>query len=169
MRADIVAALLHSPQIVFFDEPTIGVDVVGKEIIRNFIRELNETEQITMIFTTHDMQDIVKTCHRLIIIDKGSKIYDGTIKNVREVYGTTRQIEVEFFEKTRVEPIQNVEIEVVGELDGRKMRLTFDNQTVKIDELMQELLTQYEIKDMNVTEPEIECLIRKIYGEERTL
>ncbi|MDE6674977.1 MAG: ATP-binding cassette domain-containing protein, partial [Acetatifactor sp.] len=69
MRADIVAALLHSPQIVFFDEPTIGVDVVGKETIRNFICELNARDRVTMLFTTHDMQDIEKTCKRLIIID----------------------------------------------------------------------------------------------------
>ena len=73
MRADIVAALLHSPEIVFFDEPTIGVDVVGKETIRDFIRELNEEDGVTMIFTTHDMQDIEKTCKRLIIIDEGSR------------------------------------------------------------------------------------------------
>ena len=73
MRADIVAALLHSPKVVFFDEPTIGVDVMGKEAIRNFIRELNDTDHVTMIFTTHDMQDIEKTCKRLIIIDKGKK------------------------------------------------------------------------------------------------
>lgn len=166
MRADIVAALLHSPQIVFFDEPTIGVDVVGKEMIRKFIRELNEREQITMIFTTHDMEDIVKTCNRIIIIDKGTKIYDGSIERIREVYGTTRQLDVEFFEKREIPPIHHVHIDTLDELDGRKMRFTFDNQEVKIDELMQYLLTHYQIKDINVTEPEIESLIRKIYSGE---
>ena len=73
MRADIVAALLHSPRIVFFDEPTIGVDVAGKEKIREFIRELNSRDKVTMLFTTHDMQDIEKTCKRLIIIDRDRK------------------------------------------------------------------------------------------------
>ena len=86
MRADIVAALLHSPQIVFFDEPTIGVDVLGKETIREFIRELNAQDEVTMLFTTHDMQDIEKTCKRLIIIDKGAKMYDGTLQEIREKY-----------------------------------------------------------------------------------
>ena len=166
MRADIVAALLHSPKIVFFDEPTIGVDVVGKEMIRKFIRELNEKEQVTMIFTTHDMQDIEKTCNRLIIIDKGLKVYDGSIENIREVYGTTRQLDVEFQEKVAVKPIENVVIQELNELDGRKMRFIFENKQVKIDALMNELLTQYNIKDINVAEPDIESLIRKIYTEE---
>ena len=70
MKGDIAAALMHSPQIVFFDEPTIGLDVVAKEKIREFIRKLNQTEQTTMIFTTHDMQDIEQVCKRLIIIDE---------------------------------------------------------------------------------------------------
>ncbi len=166
MRADIVAALLHSPKIVFFDEPTIGVDVVGKEMIRKFIRELNEQEQITMIFTTHDMQDIVKTCKRLIIIDKGSKVYDGSIENIREIYGTTRQLDVEFQEKVAIAPIENVVIQELRELDGRKMRFIFENKHVKIDQLMHQLLTHHSIKDINVTEPEIESLIQKIYTEE---
>lgn len=96
MRADIVAALLHSPQIVFFDEPTIGVDVVGKDRIRQFMKELNEQDNITMIFTTHDMQDIEKTCNYSIIIDQGNKIYDDSIYQLRELYGTFCQVEVEF-------------------------------------------------------------------------
>jgi len=87
MRADIVAALLHSPKIVFFDEPTIGVDVVGKERIRDFITELNKTDKITMIFTTHDMQDIEKTCNRLIIIDKGASFMTAVLMKLKNASG----------------------------------------------------------------------------------
>lgn len=163
MRADIVAALLHSPRIVFFDEPTIGVDVVGKETIRQFIRELNERDNITMIFTTHDMQDIEKVCDRLIIIDKGSKVYDGELSGVRERFGTTRQLDVEFVQECQVKPMEHVEI---VELDGRKKRFVFENRDVKIDELMNELLANYGIRDINISEPEIESLIRKIYNGE---
>ena len=105
MRADIVAALLHSPKIVFFDEPTIGLDVVGKERIREFIRYLNEKQGITMIFTTHDMQDIEKTCNRLIIIDKGEKIYDDSLAGIKEKYGILREIDVEFAGDFDIEPI----------------------------------------------------------------
>lgn len=174
MRADIVAALLHSPKIVFFDEPTIGVDVVGKEKIRGFIKELNTEDKVSMIFTTHDMQDIEKTCNRLIIIDKGSKVYDGSIQNIREQYGTTRQLDVEFSEcydisnmKDSMRDImKNVEIKELGELEGRKKRFIFENTQVQIDELMNHLLQNYGIKDINVSEPEIERIIGKIYGGE---
>ncbi len=163
MRADIVAALLHSPKIVFFDEPTIGVDVVGKETIRQFIRELNEKDNVTMIFTTHDMQDIEKVCDRLIIIDKGAKVYDGELNGIREKFGTTRQLDVEFMQKYEIAPITNVDI---VELDERKKRFIFENRDVKIDELMNELLTKYGVRDINISEPEIESLIRKIYNGE---
>ncbi|MBP3610742.1 MAG: ATP-binding cassette domain-containing protein [Lachnospiraceae bacterium] len=163
MRADIVAALLHSPKIVFFDEPTIGVDVAGKETIRQFIRELNEKDNITMIFTTHDMQDIEKVCDRLIIIDEGTKVYDGELMGIRERFGTTRQLDVEFVQECSVEPIEKVEI---LELDQRKKRFIFENRDVKIDELMNELLAKYSIRDINISEPEIERLIRRIYQGE---
>lgn len=166
MRADIVAALLHSPKIVFFDEPTIGVDVVGKETIRNFICELNERDKVTMIFTTHDMQDIEKTCKRLVIIDKGSKVYDGSLSGIRDTYGTTRQLDVEFATDCTVAPIDKVEIIETDAPGGRKKRFLFENREVQIDSLMSTLLTSYHIRDLTVSEPEIEGLIRKIYNGE---
>lgn len=170
MRADIVAALLHSPKIVFFDEPTIGVDVVGKEKIRSFIKELNAEDKVTMIFTTHDMQDIEKTCNRLIIIDKGSKVYDGSIQGIKEQYGTTRKLQVEFNENYDIllsaNSMKNIQIKNVADSEGRKRQFIFDNTDVQIDELMNHLLQNYSIKDINISEPEIEEIIGKIYGGE---
>ena len=166
MRADIVAALLHSPEIVFFDEPTIGVDVVGKETIRNFIKELNQEDKVTMLFTTHDMQDIEKVCEKLIVIDKGEKIYDGSLLGIREKYGTTRQLDVEFAGIEQVVPIANVEMVELDELDGRKKRFVFENKQVQINELMNYLLQNYRVKDISISEPEIESIIRKIYNGE---
>ncbi|MGN0603875.1 MAG: ATP-binding cassette domain-containing protein [Oscillospiraceae bacterium] len=163
MRADIVAALIHSPEIVFFDEPTIGVDVVGKETIRSFIRELNEQDNVTMIFTTHDMQDIEKTCKRLIIIDEGAKVYDGTLSGIREKYGTSRQLDVEFGSKEDIAPIDNVEI---VELENNKKRFVFENKDVHINKLMNHLLSNYNVRDINISEPEIESIIRRIYNKE---
>lgn len=163
MRADIVAALLHSPEIVFFDEPTIGVDVVGKETIRSFIRELNEQDNVTMLFTTHDMQDIEKVCERLLVIDKGEKIYDGSLYGIREQYGTTRQLDVEFADVPVIAPIENVE---VTPLDGRKLRFSFENRRVQINDLMNYLLQNYAVRDISISEPEIEGIIRKIYNGE---
>lgn len=163
MRADIVAALLHSPKIVFFDEPTIGVDVTGKERIRSFIRELNRQDNVTMLFTTHDMQDIEKTCDRLVIIDQGSKVYDGTLQGIRERYGTTRQLDVEFAGEEKITPIDKVEI---TDLEHNKKRFVFENRDVRINELMNNLLSNYSVRDVNISEPEIESIIRKIYSGE---
>lgn len=166
MRADIVAALLHSPKIIFFDEPTIGVDVMGKEIIRNFIRELNAEDNVTMLFTTHDMQDIEKTCKRLLILDQGEKVYDGSLMGIREKYATTRQLDVEFNLLQDIEPIDHVEIQEPDETDRRKKRFVFESQHVKINDLMNEILTRYDVRDINISEPEIESIIRKIYNGE---
>ena len=164
MRADIAAALLHSPEIVFFDEPTIGVDVVGKENIRNFIRELNAEDGVTMLFTTHDMQDIEKTCNRLIIINKGSKIYDGTLEGIRKLHGSSRQLDVFFMNDETVSAIPDVEIE---EVDKRHSQLIFDGKKVHINDLMSHLLSTYNVKDINIAEPDIDSIIRKIYSRER--
>ena len=166
MRADIAAALLHSPEIVFFDEPTIGVDVVGKQVIREFIRELGEREQVTMIFTTHDMQDIEKTCERLIIIDQGSKVYDGSIHGIREKYGTTRQLDVEFNFDCEIRPIEHVTVQPLNEEGHIKKRFIFEQGTVQINELMNDLLSGYSVRDINITEPGIDDVICRIYGRE---
>lgn len=163
MRSDIVASLLHSPEIVFFDEPTIGVDIIGKETIRSFIKELNEQDKVTMIFTTHDMQDIEQTCKRIIIIDKGSLMYDGSLQEIRSKYGTTRRLIAEFNEETSVAPIKNV---IIEDLKDRKASFTFDNNIVDVNKLMHEVLEKYSVHDVTVAEPEIESIIQKIYKGE---
>ena len=163
MRSDIVASLLHSPEIVFFDEPTIGVDIIGKETIRSFIKELNEQDKVTMIFTTHDMQDIEQTCKRIIIIDKGSLMYDGSLQEIRSKYGTTRRLIAEFNEDTAVAPIKNV---IIEDLKDRKASFTFDNNVVDVNKLMHEVLEKYSVHDVTVAEPEIESIIQKIYKGE---
>ncbi|MCQ2585825.1 MAG: ATP-binding cassette domain-containing protein [Treponema sp.] len=163
MRADIVASLLHSPEIVFFDEPTIGVDIIGKETIRNFIRELNQQDKVTMIFTTHDMQDIEQTCKRLIIIDKGSLMFDGSLQEIRNKFGTTRRLIAEFNEETNISPINNV---VIEDMKDRKVSFTFDNNIVDVNKLMKEILGNYSVHDITVEEPEIESIIQKMYNKE---
>lgn len=162
MRADIAAALLHSPKIVFFDEPTIGIDVVGKEKIRSFIKELNKTDNVTMIFTTHDMQDIEKTCERLIIIDDGRKLYDGSLENIKSSYVSSRIMEVEFEELPERINISDVK---VCDVENNRMKklITFDTGSVSVNVLMSELLDNYNIKDISVKEPEIDAIIRDIY------
>lgn len=144
MRGDIVAALLHSPEIVFLDEPTIGLDVVAKEKIREFIRYINEKEKTTIIFTTHDMQDIEKVCDRLIIIDKGKKIYDGSIEQIKNKYANFKTIEI---------LLENDE----------KETQTFDLNVAPMHTVMENLFAQKNIKDISICEPEIDGIIRDIY------
>lgn len=144
MRGDIVAALLHSPEIVFFDEPTIGLDVVAKEKIREFIKYMNQTEKTTIIFTTHDMQDIEKVCDRLIIIDAGKKVFDGSIEEIKTKYAQSKTIEI-LLE------------------DGTKKTETFDIREKPMNEVMEELFSAYHIKDISICEPEIDGIIRDIY------
>lgn len=144
MRGDIVAALLHSPKIVFFDEPTIGLDVVAKEKIREFVKYMNEKEETTIIFTTHDMQDIEKVCDRLIIIDSGKKVYDGSIKEIKNIYANCKSIEV-LYE------------------DGNKEVKTFDVNETPMNVIMEKLFAQPGIKDISIIEPEIDGIIRDIY------
>ena len=144
MRGDIVAALLHSPEIVFFDEPTIGLDVVAKEKIREFIKYMNQTEETTIIFTTHDMQDIEKVCERLIIIDEGKKVYDGKVEDIKTMYAHTKTVEL-LLE------------------DGMKERLVFDINETPMNEMMESLFLKYKVRDISICEPEIDGIIRDIY------
>lgn len=106
MRAEIVAAMLHSPKIVFLDEPTIGLDVVAKLKIQEFIKKINKELGVTIIFTTHDMQDILQTCERIIIIDKGKKIFDGAIQNVKHMCDEVKKFKVVFEEDICIEQLK---------------------------------------------------------------
>lgn len=144
MRGDIVASLLHSPEIVFFDEPTIGLDVVAKEKIREFVRYMNQTEKTTIIFTTHDMQDIEKVCDRLIIIDAGKKVFDGNIEEIKTKYAHSKTVEI-LLE------------------DGTKETKTFDVNEIPMNEVMERLFSEHHIKDISICEPEIDGIIRDIY------
>lgn len=144
MRGDIVAALLHSPELVFLDEPTIGLDVVAKEKIREFVRYMNRERNTTIIFTTHDMQDIEKVCSRLIIIDKGKKIYDGSIEEIKNKYTNFKTIEV---------LLEN----------GGKETETFDIRKTSMNAVLERLFAEKRIKDISICEPEIDGIIRDIY------
>ncbi len=161
MRADIGAALLHNPEIVLFDEPTIGLDVVAKEKIRNFIKCINSENKTTMLFTTHDMMDIEKTCKRMIIIDQGVIIYDGTVEHIKDVYGKERTLVVEFSEEFSEISLPSG-VEVIRENNNKKW-LKFKKDEIQISGLISDLTQKYGIQDFTIQEPEIESIIRKIY------
>jgi ABC-2 type transport system ATP-binding protein len=165
MRADICAALLHDPQILFLDEPTIGLDVVAKERIRQFIRHVNQDRGTTIILTTHDLSDVEKLCERVMIIDHGHLLYDGGLASLRDRFGGKRQLLVYFSETYQQVAIPGAEI---LEREGQRVTYQFDRRTITASELIGRLSSHYRIHDLEVREPDIETTIRRIY-EERLL
>jgi ABC-2 type transport system ATP-binding protein len=165
MRADICAALLHDPRILFLDEPTIGLDVVAKERIRRFITHINRDHGTTVILTTHDLSDVEKLCQRVMIIDRGRLLYDGQLDALRDRFGGKRELVVDL-----AEDYAEVEIEgaQVAAREGARVTYRFERSAITASELIGRLSERYQVRDLQVREPDIEETVRRIY-EERLL
>ncbi len=161
MRADLAGALIHTPRILFLDEPTIGVDVVAKERLRNFIKEINRERKVTVLLTTHDMRDIEKLCTRMMIIDHGQMIYDGSVEQIREKYGRHRTLVVQFEREIPEFSAPNAEC---LKSEGGKLWFRFDRLATTPSELIAYISARYPIVDLAVEEPDIEDMVRAIYG-----
>ena len=160
MRCDLTAALLHNPEILYLDEPTIGLDVVAKEQVRQFLRQVNAERQVTVILTTHDLNDVEQVCQRLIIIDNGKIIYDGGIDALKERYGKTRMLIVDLAQAYSDIQLEGVDL---TRRDGNRIWLAFDRDTISASEVIAQLTRRYEIQDLTISEPEIEEIVRRIY------
>ncbi len=162
MRCDLAASLLHNPEVVFLDEPTIGLDLIAKEKIRKFIKEKNREDGTTFILTTHDMADIEELCERAIIIDKGKIIYDGSIDSIKKLAGEKR-IEIEFEAAPKSFNINGAKVlernENVLVLGVSKKR--------KISDIVGKILSSYEVVDLTIEELKIEEVVKKIYRKNR--
>ena len=160
MRADLAAALLHEPAILFLDEPTIGLDVVAKERIRQFLLSINRERGVTLILTTHDLEDITRLCQRVVLIDHGRVIYDGALETLRTRFGRQRTLVVDFDQD--VNGLRVGDAEVVRR-EGPRVWLRFDREATTAAALIAELAARYRIRDLTVEEPEIEGIVRGIY------
>ncbi len=167
MRCDIAASLVHNPPVLFLDEPTIGLDVLAKESIRNFLAEINREEGTTIILTTHDMNDIEHLCKRLIILEEGRVVYDGETELLKQKFVHEKVLEVEFHDDGNV--IQGIPGVTVVREQGCKKWLTFDNDNFGIGEVIGTIASRYKIKDISVNEPSVESIIRNIYNNRLTL
>lgn len=165
MRADICAALMHDPPLLFLDEPTIGLDVVAKERIRQFILHINREHGTTVILTTHDLSDVEKLCERVMIIDHGRLLFDGQLETLRRRFGGKRELVVDFAEEYEQADTEHAEI---AERDGLRVTYRFDGAAITASELIGQLSAHYRIQDLQVREPDIEDTVRRIY-EERLL
>lgn len=165
MRADLCAALLHDPPLLFLDEPTIGLDVVAKERIRQFIAHINQVRGTTILLTTHDLSDVEKLCKRVLIIDHGHLLYDGNLETLQDRFGGKRELVVDLAETYADVSIAGAE---VSAHQGRRVTYQFARNELSASELIGRLSARYRIHDLSVREPQIEATIRRIY-EERLL
>lgn len=162
MRCELAAAFLHHPKIVYLDEPTIGLDVEVKERIREFIKKMNREERITVMLTTHDLDDIQDLCNRIVVLDEGRKIYDGQLDRLVDQFTSRRMlldIKGSALPKTDLEGAESV-----SEVDGR-FEIVFNREKLSASDLMREMLDRYEVQDFEIREPDIEEVVKEIYRE----
>lgn len=172
MRADLGAALLHNPKVLYLDEPTIGLDLVVKDNIRRAIKEINEKYQTTVILTTHDIGDIEELCSRIIIIDEGRKIYDGSLENLKDTYGTRRKVSMEIrrpelLQKLNLaETLQVSEKDYTAELDeeNNMFSITFDKHKLQVPQILSAVMEVTEVKDIKLQETELAEIVKEIYN-----
>jgi ABC-2 type transport system ATP-binding protein len=162
MRGDFAGAMLHDPKIVYLDEPTIGLDVVAKEAIREFISRVNRERGTTVILTTHDLADVERLSKRIILIDEGRVIYDGPLERLREKYGTHRTLVI-----TLADTYPEIEIEggVVEHRDSSVVRVRFDRREQSAEAMIRRVMERYAISDIAIVEPDIETIVRRLYLE----
>lgn len=163
MKCEFIMATLHNPDLLFLDEPTIGVDAYAKEEIRTFLREINETYGTTIIVTTHDMDDIEAVCDRLIIVDDGHKIYDGGLEALKDEFIKFKDIEYEY---SRVHDQETYEAlldegEIIEET-GNYVQIRIPRGT-RVSPFLDALMTSCEVVDLALSEPRLENIIKEIY------
>ncbi len=168
MRCDLAAALLHQPRVLFLDEPTIGLDVVAKDNVRRFLKDIRENQGVTIILTTHDLGDIEQLCKRIIIIDQGVVHFDGLLDSLRQQTGHRVRLKVELREKHSSIQLSKVTdgLPVQWEKsDGLLHVAEFNRSEAPGAEVIKRIVNACKVSDLNITEPPIEEVVAQIYRE----
>jgi ABC-2 type transport system ATP-binding protein len=160
MKCEIVASLLNKPEILLLDEPTIGLDIIAKQKIRELIRDLNQKEKVTIILTSHDIQDIERLCKRIIIINHGKIVYDGDRDKLNEKYLKNKIVSVKFEDHFRGLDLRGVKTIKCGEYSAN---FEVDTSKISIKSLIDSLVKKYDILDINISSTPIEEVIAGIY------
>jgi ABC-2 type transport system ATP-binding protein len=160
MRAEIVMSLLHDPKILFLDEPTIGLDVVAKDAVRKFLAEINRERGVTIILTTHDLQDIETICPRLIMVDHSKLIFDGELGSLRSALGSSRRLTLEFAEDPGPLPLASA---TLTSDEGPRKHYLLEREDVSLVQVLGEVGNDRGLKDVALHEPDIEEVIRTFY------
>jgi ABC-2 type transport system ATP-binding protein len=167
MRCDIAAALLHAPPILFLDEPTIGLDVVAKSRIRQFLKEINQRSRTTILLTTHDLTDIEELCRRIVIIDHGRLLYDGTLDGLRERTGRFNQINVLLRHPDHALELNRLDLGGDGiaweAVDELTYRVRYNRDQISSAEIIRRVVNQVQVRDIYVEAEPIEEVIKSIY------
>ena len=161
MRCDLAASLLHRPALLFLDEPTIGLDAVSKLAVRDFVRRLNRERGMTVILTTHDMDDIEALCSRVIVIAGGSIISDGSLADLRSSVAAERQLIIDL--EDPAQEVYDPDARIVAR-EGNRVTLHFDPARVPAAQLISRLTARYPLRDLFVENPPIEEIIAKLYA-----
>ncbi|MFF9685950.1 ATP-binding cassette domain-containing protein [Streptomyces sp. NPDC014623] len=162
MRGDIAAALLHDPEVLYLDEPTIGLDVISKAKVRDFLRDLNTERSTTVLLTTHDLTDIEQLCKRVMVIDHGRLVYDGALAGLHEAGGSERMLVVDLErEMPPIEPGPELPVRVV-KVEGPRQWLAFP-AGASAAPLVARIAADCPLVDLSVREPDIESVIAKMY------
>lgn len=163
MRCEIAASLIHNPSILFLDEPTIGLDAVSKEIVRDFIKKLNKEKKTTIILTTHDMSDIEALAKRIILIGKGSILYDGSLNNLKSKYASNKKVIVKTNDK--IKSLHKKGIISYSKLDKLSYIFTLDTNLISISDFISYLTSKISINDIEVNNENIDNIIIKLYKD----
>ena len=161
MRGELTAALLHDPVVVFLDEPTIGLDVVAKAAVREFLAEVNRERGVTVLLTTHDLADIERLCSRLLIIDHGRLIWDGGLDELKSRYGQERTLVVDLEETA---PPLEVPGARVTKVEGPRQWLSFRRDETSAAELTAAVAARARLIDLAIEETQIEAIVTRIYA-----
>lgn len=167
MRAEIAAALLHSPDLLILDEPTIGLDVLSKQRLREFLIHERAERGTTLLLTTHDMGDIERLCDRVLVVDHGRLAYDGSLPRLAATVGARRVLVVDLATPA-ADLIGLPGSEHLGSQgSGMRQRLAFDAEKTTAAMLLAEVAKRYEVRDLSIEEPDIEDVVRRIYQSTR--
>jgi ABC-2 type transport system ATP-binding protein len=168
MRAEVAAALLHQPSLLILDEPTIGLDVLSKQRLREFLINERQAHGTTLLLTTHDMGDVERLCDRILLVDHGSLAFDGTLAGLTKKVGAQRVLVVDFSQPTPdLVDIPDTEL-LESDSGGLQQRLSFDPQVTTAARVLSAVASRADVIDLTVEEPSVEEVVRKIYASQRT-